>query len=221
LAAEGARDELLFVGDIHLGRRPVGLDAALELAGVRADALSPAAAWRSVVEYAIEQGVRAVVLAGDVVDHEKDRFEALTLLQAGVADLAAAGIPVYGVAGNHDGLVLPKLAARVESFTLLGEEQTWERSEIPGEGRDVDLVGWSFAGRHVTHCPLDDAGFAEALGSGRPGAALLGVLHCDLDQAKSAYAPVPRSRLAASEANAWFLGHVHQPADLTVDRPIG
>ena len=69
---------ILFVGDIHLGRRPAGLDVALSSVGLNAHQLSSAAAWRETVKHAVEIGARAVVLAGDVVDSEKDRFEAYT-----------------------------------------------------------------------------------------------------------------------------------------------
>ena len=66
--------EILLVGDIHLGRRPQRL-ARAELDD---RALSPAVAWERTVDLALRSpgAVQAVVLAGDVVDQEKDRFEA-------------------------------------------------------------------------------------------------------------------------------------------------
>jgi len=47
------------------------------------------------------------------------------------------------------------------------------------------------------------------------------VLHCDLDAVGSPYAPVSLERLRGAGLDGWFLGHVHQPSDLTVTPPIG
>ncbi|MFZ4580969.1 MAG: metallophosphoesterase family protein [Myxococcota bacterium] len=144
---------LLFIGDIHLGRRPVGLDAPLVEAGLNARDLSAAAGWRLAVQHAIDQQVRAVLLAGDVVDHEKDRFEAYGQLERGVRDLRQAGIPVIAVAGNHDGLVLPRLVRAIEGVTLLGGNGAWTRHALEDDGPLVDVVGWSFPQRVVREDP--------------------------------------------------------------------
>jgi len=213
---------LFFVGDMHLGRRPVGLDDALASCGLEASRLSPARAWALAVEEAIQRGARAVILAGDVVEGEKDRFEGFGHLERGVLRLREAGIPVFGITGNHDALVLPRLASRLGSaFTLLGRGGAWERVEIPGNGPPVDLVGWSFPGRHVLDDPTDYESFAQALDSRRAGARTLGVVHGDLGVPTSTYAPLSRANLNNSPADAWFLGHNHAPDDLNGERPIG
>lgn len=204
---------ILFVGDIHLGRSP----HRLAQADLNSSELSPVAAWRRVVRYAIENKVQAVVLAGDVVDQDKDRFEAFGHLHRGVADLVAAGIRTIGVAGNHDHIALPRLAERIEAFTLLGRGGRWERLELEG----VDLIGWSFPKRHHYEDPLQSPGLDEALGSRRSSALSIGVLHADLDSGSSAYAPVRGADLAARDLAAWFLGHIHVPSQLQPERPIG
>src|SRR5262245_40987018 len=104
---------LLFVGDIHLGRRPTGLPESLRELGVDPAELTPAAAWRAAVAIARDLRVDAVVLAGDVVDHADDRFEAYAHLEAGVRDLEAASIATVAVVGNHDVEVLPRLARQI------------------------------------------------------------------------------------------------------------
>ena len=48
------------------------------------------------------------LLAGDVVEQEDDFYEAYGDLRRGVDRLAAAGIPVLAVSGNHDVQVLPR-----------------------------------------------------------------------------------------------------------------
>ena len=57
---------------------------------------------------------------------------------------------------------------------------------------------------------------------GAEGVAVLGVLHCDLDgPPTSPYAPVRRVDLERQSVDAWLLGHVHRPSDLSGDRPLG
>lgn len=214
-------EDLLVVGDVHLGRRPVGLDEALAECGLAPRDLTPARALESLVEHALDDPPRAVLLAGDVVDEARDRFEAYHALERAASRLAERGVPVLAVAGNHDGLVLPRLADRVSGARLVGRDGVWERVELPGDGTPVDLLGWSFPGPHHRDCPLDDPSFDAARRGARPGARVIGLLHADLDAPGSTYAPVPRARLEATDLAAWFLGHVHQPDDLGGPRPIG
>jgi exonuclease SbcD len=210
---------LLFVGDIHLGRQP---DRLVDV-GPDTSALAPAEAWKRVVTHAIDNTVSAVVLAGDVVDNDRDRFEAYGHLERGIQRLASAGIPVIAVAGNHDGIVLPRLAKSLghSGFKLLGAAAKWERIEL-GSDPPVDLLGWSFPSRHWRTNPLHAQGLAESITGRRPDAALLGVLHADLGGGSSPYAPVSAAELdQQSEVDGWFLGHIHQPDNLRTQRPIG
>lgn len=202
---------VLFVGDMHLGRTPT------HLRGLDAHLLGPAEAWRRVVDSALGDGVQAVVLAGDVVDQDKDRFEAWSVLREGVSRLVSGGVRVLGVAGNHDYLALPRLAQRIPEFHLLGRGGRWERVELDG----LDLVGWSFPGRHHRLDPLLSEGLDASIGGRRQGLPAVGVLHGDLDVAQSPYAPVRSSDLRAQGLDGWFLGHVHQPGDLGAEAPVG
>ncbi len=212
---------VLFVGDIHLGRRPPALDAVLDEVGIKPHDISAAAAWTAAVDVAIDRGVRAVVLAGDVIEGETDRFEAFGLLERETRRLVEAGIPVFAVAGNHDAIALPLLARRIPTVTLLGEGGRWECRPLPGPGTAIDLLGWSFPERIVRADPTAGRGFAEAIASCRTGALLIGVVHGDLDVSNSPYAPLDRHRLSASPAAAWLLGHIHRPDALGRPHPLG
>jgi exonuclease SbcD len=214
-------DDIIFVGDVHLGRRPTGLDGVLQDQGLRPIELSPGVALANLVDEVLDSGARAVVFAGDLVDQEDDRFEAYSILEREVKRLREAEVPVLVVAGNHDGLVLPRLIQRVDGVHQLGVGGVWERHELPGDGEPVDLLGWSFPSRHFHTCPLDHSSYAQVAGGIRAGATALGVLHCDLGASTSNYAPVPRSKLDQTLLAGWFLGHVHKPGDLSASRPIG
>ena len=210
--------KLLCVGDIHLGRQPVRLPAGL-LDEIKASELGPAAAWRLAVDFALADEVDAVLLAGDVVEQEDDFYEAYGDLRRGVDRLAAAGIPVLAVSGNHDVQVLPRLADAVPGFRLLGRDGAWEVREVAGrDGRRVQVLGWSFPERRVSTSPLA-AHELPALESGP--APVVGLLHCDRDAAGSPYAPVRSAELAQAPVDAWLLGHVHRPDRLAPPRPIG
>ncbi len=212
---------VLFAGDIHLGRRPAVPGSVLPEAGIEAHELSAAAAWRTTVSYAIERRVRAVVLAGDVVESDNDRFEAFGHLEAGATTLIEAGIPLFAVAGNHDAAALPLLAERISGVTLLGAGGRWEYVPLPGPGAEIDLLGWSFPERIVRNDPTLDPGLEAAIRSRRSSAHLIGVVHGDLDAPASIYAPLDRSRLEATPADAWLLGHIHRPDALRGPRPAG
>lgn len=199
---------LLAIGDIHLGRLPAALPE--DLAGRRRE-LGPETAWARAVTEAINRKVDAVLLAGDVVERGRDFFVAYGQLKAGVEKLAAAGIPVLAVAGNHDTHVLPRLAAEIDSLHLLGAGGQWQQHDLDG----VSVIGWSFPRPQVHHSPLDN--FPGPRGR-QP---LIGLLHCDRDQSDSPYAPVSSVELKRAPVDAWLLGHIHQPDDLSDDRPIG
>jgi len=105
--------ELLYTGDLHLGRHPSRIPDDLD-----GPELSPKAVWLSTVQEAIDQDVDTVVIAGDIVDQENRYFEAYGAFEDGIAQLDEAGIPVVVVAGNHDFDALPEMVDNLDSDTL-------------------------------------------------------------------------------------------------------
>ena len=194
--------KILAVGDIHLGRTPSRLPPEL---AAQARRFGPAVAWERTVEAAVEAVVRAVLLAGDVVDRDDDFFEAYGHLARGVRRLADADIDVIGVAGNHDVKVLPRLTAEIPAFRLLGAGGEWERCEIADGRESATVWGWSFPEPRVYRSPLPDTPFER-----RPGLNI-GLLHCDRDAGASPYAPVTRMELERAGLDGWLLGHIHAP----------
>jgi len=200
--------DLLAVGDLHLGRSPAALHSDLQH---RRRELGPEATWTRCVDFAIEQQVDAVLLAGDVVERSRDLLVAYGDLKRGVERLEAAAIPVLAVAGNHDTVVLPRLAAEISGLELLGAGGRWQERAIGG----VKILGWSFPRTHVRQSPLDTLPTTD-----RPKETI-GLLHCDLDQADSPYAPVSSADLKSSGLAGWLLGHIHQPDNLADGDPFG
>ena len=197
---------------MHLGRTPSRLPPDLS-----ASELGPAAAWRRAVDTAIDRGVQAVLLAGDLVDREDDFFEAYRALEAGVRRLTEAGIEVIGVAGNHDVRVLPRLAGHIPQFRLLGAGGTWESVSVCDGTDAVTVWGWSFPSSGTAPNPLQDWTFDEL-----EDGINLGLLHCDRDAGTdSRYAPVARAELDRAGLDGWLLGHIHKPDALTAATPSG
>ncbi len=209
--------KLLCVGDMLIGCRPSRIPAGLAEYRRDASALSPVAAWRNTVRWGIEHSVDAVVLLGDVLYSPDDRFEAFGHLERGVGDLLNAGIHVLAVAGERDSDSLPRLAERFDGFQLLGRDGRWEFTTLKTKsGFEVRLLGWSFPSGRFRDNPLDTLG--HKFNDTTP---TIGLLHCHVDGGKSPHAPVPRATLERAPADAWLLGHVHEPGDLAGVRPIG
>ena len=198
---------LLCTGDVHLGRRPTRIPEHLV---PDQTPFSTRAIWERIVTLAIDEQVDALLISGDLVDHDNRFFEALGPIDAGITRLAAAGIPAIAVAGNHDYDVLPPLADRFgDAFRLLGRKQTWERFTLLDKTGDAQLHidGWSFDAEHVVSAPLDRY---EMPASGN--VPVVGLLHTDLDQTNSRYAPSRLEDLRSKPVAAWLIGHIHAPA---------
>lgn len=203
--------KILGVGDIHLGRKPSRLPPALHQ---RAYTLSPQAAWEQTIALAIRESVNIVVMVGDVVESDRDYFEALPIVQKGVSELAKHDIPVLMICGNHDAKTLPDVARFVGQATLLGEGEQWESYQYSTPEGEITFWGWSFAQNHYANSPL------ETLPAQRNHGLNIGLLHCNRDQTDE-YAPVTSQALKNANMDVWLLGHIHQPDPLNAAAPSG
>lgn len=195
--------KILCTGDLHIGRRSSRLPSHLD-----GRAHSAAAGWERIVDLALAEGVDIVVLSGDLVDRENRFYEAVGPLESGLRRLAGAGITTVAVAGNHDFDVLPRLADTFDpaSFRLLGRGGVWERATIRRGESVLHLDGWSFPAQYVRESPVAAYGLPVP-----DDGSVLGLLHADLEQPASSYAPVAFPELRARAVDFWLLGHIHTP----------
>jgi exonuclease SbcD len=193
--------EVLCTADIHLGRRPSRLPDRVDPVD-----FSPREVWADLAAAAVNRGVDAVVVAGDLVDSENRYAEAFGAVESAAATLAEADIPLVVVAGNHDADVLPDLAEAIDSLQLLGRNGTWERRSLTDtDGTPLlHLDGWSFPSRYHHESPLSTYDLPDE------GVPRLGIVHADVSDADQ-YAPVAVDDLATSGHAAWVLGHLHVP----------
>lgn len=191
---------ILISGDIHIGRGSSKIAADAEILQARA-------AWNRLVEFAISEAVDLVLLSGDIADQENKFWEAIGPLEQGIDRLGQAGIQTVAVSGNHDYDVLPRLANELDPryFRLLGKHGCWERFtfQVDGEPK-LCIDGWSFPREHVTTSPLESYVCEDA-----GGLPVIGLVHGDLGQPTSRYAPLDKRALLANPVDAWVLGHIH------------
>ena len=178
---------ILAASDIHLGRRPRHGNSGHD-------------SWDLVVNKALELAVDVLVLAGDVIEHERAWLSVYAPLVNGLRRLGEANIRVIAVAGNHDWEVFSRLTAEAEQIKILGLGGTWESCDVEG----VRFVGWSFARSHHEQNPFTTF---SAVGDDCPLS--LGLLHTDFGASASRYAPTTAQDYDASGVGLWVLGHIH------------
>jgi len=204
---------ILATADLHLGRQSSNISKGLRESSV-------AFTLNRIVDYALSENIDAVLLAGDIVDRDNRYYEAVGQLQQAFSRLGKAGIPVVMIAGNHDYDVLPDIVKNREfdHVYLLGEKGNWEAKTIKTKNGDFQAVGWSFLTQHVLDDPLLQLKPKEL--DLDPNLPALGLLHGDLYDQKSQYAPLDMSGFPASGVQAWVIGHIHKPDLLQAGNPM-
>lgn len=202
-----ARFTFLHAADLHLDTPFEGLGA---LHPSVAAALRDASleAWDRLVETACRRRVAFVLLAGDLYDGPERGIRAQFRFLRGLERLAAAGIEVFVVHGNHDPVeegwtAVRSFPAGVHVFAP-GEPQA---VEVVRDGRRIAVVhGTSFRRREERENLARR--FRRAPGPGLQ----IGLLHAQLEgqQGHDPWAPCSLADLRASGLDYWALGHVHR-----------
>ena len=117
----------LHTADWHVGRSIRGRSRAGEFG----DALD------QVVGIAAQEGVDALLLAGDIFDHRAPAPEADSLVFEALIRLFEAGIPVVAIPGNHDSAV--RLEALAKLLTPIGTTMV-PRVVPPAAGSMVEIA---------------------------------------------------------------------------------
>lgn len=203
--------KVLTTGDIHIGKKSSSINQDVEETATKYT-------WNRIVDYAIKNDIDVLALSGDIVDQDNRYFEAIGPLQSGFEKLKQANIEVYMVAGNHDFNVLPELvgSGRHSNVHLLGANGTWEMKTFSKNQEKIQFVGWSFPTRHFNEDPLSTF---EIVGI-NPNITTIGLLHGDVGDPNSNYAPIDLNNFMHRSVHAWILGHIHKPQTLRGTEPF-
>jgi DNA repair exonuclease SbcCD nuclease subunit len=196
--------KLLHTADLHL-------DSPLRSLALRDDRLretvetASRTALSRLVDVAIAEEVRALLIAGDLFDGRERSARTAAFLVSAFDRLAAAGIEVFMVKGNHDaenpasGAI--DFPANVHVFDGRGGKR-----QVGETG--IWVHGVSFRDRHAPDSLL------PKFGAPVPGAVNIGLLHTSLAGAPGhdPYAPCTVAELQAHGFDYWALGHVHARA---------
>ena len=159
-----------------------------------------------IVDLSLAEEVDALLIAGDLYDGGETSMTTAGFLAAELRRLAAAGVRVFLIRGNHDAAArITRELALPEGVHRFGARDTPVVLEGAAAGRDVAVHGVSFAQSRAPVSLLPR--FAGPV----PDALNIGLLHTSLSGATGHddYAPVGVAELASTGFDYWALGHVH------------
>ena len=193
--------KFIHAADIHLDSPLVGL-AKYDGAPVERLRGATRRAFENLVQFALDERVAFVVIAGDLYDGDWKNFNTGIYLTNQLGRLTAAGIRVVLLYGNHDA------ESQLTKGLPLGAVQVFPSraaATIRFDDLGVALHGRSFKDRDTT----------ENLVPGYPapvaGVLNIGVLHTALtgNAPHAPYAPCSLIELVNKGYDYWALGHVH------------
>ncbi len=202
------RVRFIHTADVHLGSilQIVGDSLPPGLENIMAEATMEG--FRSVCRRAVEENVDFVLISGDLYDREARSVKAEQFFSQQCEYLAAAGIDVFVIAGNHDPLREgPGLfAAPPNVRTFAGGQPQVYKAVKPDQKAVANIIGQSYDSRWLNekihknyHLKRDDLWN-------------IALLHTQLEPGTSNYIPCSLSELKKSkDIHYWALGHIHQP----------
>ncbi len=165
-------------------------------------------AFKNLVDFAIENKVAFIVIAGDVFDGKWDDAATGRWTGEQFRQLCEHNVDVFLVYGNHDGKNKILKNMRTAVFPGEGENLFVFPSDKPEifdreyDGERVAIIGQSYSDEV---CSVD---LTENFPEPRPNAFNIAVLHTGLEGAKT-YAPTTAANLEKFGYDYWALGHQH------------
>lgn len=195
--------KFLHAADLHLDSPLLGLSARAADLASRVEAASRRA-FERLIDLAISEGCRFVVLAGDVFDGDLRDIRSGLFFLGGMSRLGDAGIPVYMIAGNHD-------AQNGFLDKLRHSDNVHRFDHRHGHTHTMDDVGVAVHGRSFGRREVVE-NIALDYPLPYPDHFNVGVLHTacgGVEGAHARYAPCTVEQLVNHGYDYWALGHVH------------
>lgn len=200
------RFRFIHAADLHLGSPFKGLKQVPgELKPMIIN--STFQAFRGMIQYAIEQDVDFIVLAGDIFDQSHRSIQAQLQFKAEMERLFQAQIMCYIVHGNHDPLDGDFIDINLPENVIVFPAYHVSKEVFVKEGAEVaHIYGISYETAKVTRS------LAAEFVREDQHVFSLGVLHTNCDGAHDheSYAPCTKLELIELGMDYWALGHVHQ-----------
>ena len=202
--------KFIHAADIHLDSPLRGL-SRYESAPVESIRNACRRAFENLVDFAIEEKVAFVLLAGDLYDGDWKDYSTGIFLSQQMGRLGQHNISVFAVAGNHD--AANRMTKALDSPTNMKILSIRKVETIKLDDLAVAIHGRSFGTQHV------DENLASGFGSAEKGMFNIGLLHTSLDgrEGHAVYAPCVLDDLRSKGYQYWALGHVHKQEIVSED----
>jgi DNA repair exonuclease SbcCD nuclease subunit len=125
---------IVAISDAHLGRTHYH---AVDETGVNQREADIAAAWHRAVAAALALDPDGVLILGDLFDTPRPSYRAFREGAKGLRTLAAGGVPVLAISGNHD---TPRLRESGSPYAVLADAFAGMRMVFRGRLESVDLL---------------------------------------------------------------------------------
>lgn len=204
--------KFIHAADIHLDSAQKGL-AVYEGAPIEACRGATRRAFENVVQLAIDEQAKFVVIAGDLYDGDWTDYNTGLFLVGQAARLRDHGIKIFAIRGNHDAAnQMTKDLRLPDNARLLASDQP---ETIVDDDLGVAIHGQSFATRKIVH------NMAQGYPMKVAGCLNLGILHTCLSgrEGHERYAPCTIDDLRSRGYDYWALGHVHAHEILSEGEP--
>ena len=195
----------IHAADLHLDSPLLGLE---RYAGAPVEAIRSATrrALENLVQLAVARKVDFVVIAGDLYDGDWKDYHTGLFFSQQMGRLAAAGIPVVMIAGNHDAASRMTRSLRLpEHVELLPPGRAASAQNPRFRELGVAIHGRSFGESAETQNMVPEYPAAVA------GLYNIGLLHSSLvgTEGHDPYAPCTLDDLRSKHYDYWALGHIH------------
>jgi len=200
----------IHAADIHLDSPLRGLES-YEDAPVAEIRGAGRRAFDNLIDLAIEEDVRFILLAGDLYDGDWKDYHTGLYFIGRMGRLKQHHIQVFMVSGNHDA------ASRITRTLQLPDHCRMLSNKKPEtillEEVGVAIHGQGYASRAVTE------NLAAAYPQYLPGYFNIGLLHTALNgrEGHEPYAPCTVDDLLQKGYDYWALGHVHRREEVSTD----
>ena len=205
--------KFVHAADLHLDAPFAGVSADDARVGA-ALAEATYVAFERVIDTCVEREALFLVLAGDAYNSAHTSLKAQLRFRAGMERLAAAGIEVFIVHGNHD--PASGYSARLDmpsTFHVFPSGRV-ERYEVK---RDGALLAAVYGRSFETAAESENFSLGYVRDDSDPLA--VGVLHANIggNPDYDSYAPASLDDLRAARMDYWALGHIHKQERLSED----